>query len=98
MSSYPVVWKTLIDGEAATAGRLDIGTDGLAFRGGTRRAEYQLEIPLTDICGVSRSRVEVSRLPTLRLDLHGLGALLFAAVGGIALRGEILEQLQELIQ
>ena len=98
MPTYPVVWKTLIDGEAATPGHLEIGPSSLAFRGGTKGAENHVEIPLTDICGVSHSHVQISRLPSVRLDVHGLGVLIFAAIGGIALRAEILEQLQELIQ
>lgn len=98
MPTYPVVWKMLMDGETATPGRLDIDATGLAFRGGLRGADCQLEIPLTDICGVSRSRVELGQLPTVRIDADGIGVLLFAVVGGIALRSEILEQLQSRIQ
>lgn len=92
MAEYAVVWKA--PGELPVAGRLRLGSLGITLEGGERGAVQRIELFYTEIVGLSRGSDRVGRLPALRLEEHAIGSVLIAAINGVALNSEILDQLK----
>jgi hypothetical protein len=95
MESYAVLWQE--GGAAPVTGRLDFGARNLTLHGGHRGAEVRVDIPYTDICAAERGRESIGPLRAIRLDSRTRGSMLLATLGGLTLRGEILESLQRAV-
>lgn len=92
MPDYPVIWKT--PGERPVAGRLQLGPTGVSLEGGERGSLRRVDLAYSEIVGLSRAAERVGRLPALRLEDRAFGSVLIAAINGVALNSEILDQLK----
>jgi hypothetical protein len=96
MASYPIVWQTETRGEVPVAGRLQMSDRGVVLHGGHRGQERRIEIPAREIIGARSTPEPIGPLRAIALDSRSFATILIATVGGLALRGEILEHLQVL--
>ena len=96
MVSYAVTLQP--DGEAPSAGRLDIDRKVLRFRGRNPAGQLRIELPADEIVSAGKN-AGVGDGPgrTIRIETRTLGAFLVASIGGVGILSEILDAINGLV-